>query len=669
MIARRDEAARLAAIVEQAIGCHFGGAKGEAERLYKQVLAADPSHPIAGYNLALLLIDQGRLAAARVKLLALVKVRPADAAAHHTLGKVFLAEGAMTKSLFHFRRALELEPARLDTYLELIDAYRLLVRLDDARQVAAIAAARFPRHAEVPTKLGIAFLTAGMREEAGRLFQAALALNPGFVVALYNLAKLTDEEGDRGAALELYRKACSADPAFEPAAFNLLELELRLGSVDAAIAGFEALLKRNPSDSGTLSTRFMAAQYQLGVTAAKLMDLHKRWDARIGVGMPPEGGMRPAGKRHLPSPDRNRRLRVGLVSPDLRDHPVGYFTIRAAEAFDPASIELVVFAGSEADDAIARRFKRCAHRWHGIAGWSDDRLAGAVSDDRIDVLIDLSGHTKGNRLPAFSRRLAPLQLSWAGYVGTTGLKVMDGLIADRFHVPPGEDASYAERVLRLPDDYICFDPPDNGPAVTPLPAGTAAPLTFASFHLPAKINAEVVRLWARILHAEAGSRLWFIYAGFEVAEAQVRIRDWFADAGIAGDRLHFEGVLPRRALLERYGAVDLALDPFPYSGGLTTCEALWMGVPVVTLPGQSFAGRHSFSHLSNVGLTETIARDPEDYVAIVCRLGADRGRLSHLRSELRERVARSPLCDGPRFARHFEAALRELLAESKLGPA
>ena len=657
MIGKRDEAARLAALVEQGIACHFGGAKGEAERLYKQALAADPYHPIAGYNLALLLIEQGRLAAARVKLLSLVKVQPADAAAHHTLGKLFLAEGALTKSLFHLRRALELEPARLDTYLELIDAYRVLGRIDDARQIADIAGARFPGQAEVPTKLGIVLLTAGKREEAGRLFQAALALNPGFVVALYNLAKLTDEEGDRAAALALYRKACSLDPDFEPAAFNLLELELRLGSVDAAIAGFDALLERNPSDTGTLSTRFMAAQYELGVTAAKLMNLHKAWDARTSDGTPPPG------KRHSPSPDRNRRLRVGLVSPDLRDHPVGYFTIRAVEAFDPASIELVVYAGSDADDGIARRFKHCARRWHSIASWSDDRLAGAVSDDRIDVLIDLSGHTKGNRLPAFSRRLAPLQLSWAGYVGTTGLKVMDGLIADRFHVPPGEDADYAERVIRMPDGYICFDPPDDGLAVTPLPAGAAGPLTFASFHLPAKINAAVARLWARILHGETGSRLWFIYAGFEVAETQARIRDWFADAGIGGDRLHFEGALPRRTLLERYGNVDLALDSFPYSGGLTTCEALWMGVPVVTMPGQTFAGRHSFSHLSNVGLTETIARDPEDYVAIVRRFGADRGRLAQLRSELRKRVAQSPLCDGPRFARHFEAALRELLAQ------
>jgi predicted O-linked N-acetylglucosamine transferase (SPINDLY family) len=398
----------------------------------------------------------------------------------------------------------------------------------------------------------------------------------------------------------------------------------------------------------------MAAQYDLGVTAAKLMLLHRAWDARIGV-IPP-----PAIERHLQSPDPNKRLRVGLVSQDLGEHPVGYFTIRAVEALDSAKVEVVAYAGAGADDGIRRRFKRCVRRWHETADWSDERLAREVTQERVDILIDLSGHTKGNRLPAFSRRPAPVQLSWAGYVGTTGLKAMDGLIADRFHISAGEESFYVEKIAHLPDGYICFDPPADAPAVTPLPAGARAPPTFASFHLPAKINREVVELWARILRAETGSRLWFIYSGYEVTEVQARIRDWFASAGVAAERLHFEGRLPRSTLLERYGGVDLALDSFPYSGGLTTCEALWMGVPVITMPGQTFAGRHAFSHLSNVGLTEAIACDADDYVATAHRLGSDRDRLARLRMELRDRVAKSPLCDGARFAGHFEATLREL---------
>jgi len=648
-----EEAAKIPAIVAQAIQCHASGAVGQAERLYNQVLAADPSHAIANYNLALLLIESGRLRAARARLLSLVKAQPRDGAANYTLAKVFQAEGALTKSLFHFRRAIELEPDRLETYLELIAIYGRLGRLADARQTAASATARFPGQAEVPTKFALVLVAAGLLEEAKRLFGAALAANPNYVLALYNLAKLTDEQGDPQAALELYRKARALDPAFEPAAFNFVELELRLGAVETAIASMDALLRQHPADAGTLSNRFMAAQYERGATAAKLMALHQIWDARTG------DGLRPAEKRKWPSADPNRPLRVGLVSPDLGEHPVGYFTIRAVEALNPAMIELVVYAGADLDDAITHRFKRCVGRWRAIASWCDERLADEVAHDRVDILIDLSGHTKGNRLPAFSRRPAPVQLSWAGYVGTTGLKTMDGLIADRFHISPGEESLYVEKIARLPDGYICFDPPADAPAVTPLPAGAGAPLTFASFHLPAKINREVVELWARILRAETGSRLWFIYSGYEVTEVQARIRDWFASAGVAAERLHFEGRLPRSILLERYGGVDLALDSFPYSGGLTTCEALWMGVPVITMPGQTFAGRHAFSHLSNVGLTEAIARDADDYVATVRRLGSDRDRLARLRMELRDRVANSPLCDGARFAGHLEATLRE----------
>ena len=645
--------AMISVTLEQAQRAHVSGASGEAERLYTQILAVAPAHTIANHNLALLLIESGRLKAARARLLSLLKAEPKDAAANYMLGKVFQAEGMLTKSQLHLRRALELDPDRRETYIELIATYSRLGRLADAQKIGALATARFPHEAEVPVKLGIALVAAGRPDDAKLSFHSALEADPESVLALYNLAKLTDEQRDPSAALALYRRAATVDPTFEPAAFNLAELELRLGDVAPAIAGIETLLKRNPSDPATLSNRFFAAQYEPRITAAKLMKLHQRWDTLLG------NGLHAVGKAECRTADPNKRLRVGFVSPDLGDHPVGYFTIRAIESLDIRSFEIVLYAGRDVDDAMTRRFKKRANRWRDIASWSDERLADEAVRDGIDILVDLSGHTRGNRLPAFSRRPAPVQLSWAGYVGTTGLKAMDGLIADRFHVPPGEEPSYVETIARLPDSYICFDPPAEAPALTPLPAGTDGPLTFASFHLPAKINADVAELWARILRGQPGSNIWFIYAGYEVAEVQARLRSWFAQAGIEGYRLNFEGRLPRLALLERYNHIDIALDSFPYSGGLTTLEALWMGVPVVTLPGETFAGRHSLSHLSNIGLDETIARDADDYVAIVHRLGAERGRLAQLRAQLRDQVVRSPLCDGPRFARSFEATLRE----------
>jgi predicted O-linked N-acetylglucosamine transferase (SPINDLY family) len=650
-------------MIAQAVAWHRDGDLARAERLYAQIEQASRNHPVAALNHALLLADTGRQRAAIAKLQTLVKAHPADAAAHFALGRLLGADaGPTVASAYHLRRAVELEPARLDAQLELIGAYGALKRLPDARLAAQQAMARFPGRPEPQTQLGIAAVAAGEPAEARRLLEAAVAQHPAYAPALYNLARLLDDLGDIGAALALYRRARIADPGFEPAAFNAGDLELRTGAVAAAIACFDASLAQYPADPAALSARLMAAQFEPGVSAASLAELHALWEQRIGA------ALRPALPAATPA-DPERRLRVGLVSDELHEHPVGYFVIRVVEAHDPAAVEYTAYCAGKRDDAVARRFRRAIRRWRDTAGWSDARLAEEVRRDRIDILIDLAGHTRESRLGVFARRPAPIQLSWAGYVGTTGLAAMDGLIADRFHVPPEDAAHYVERIVRMPDGYICFDPPAEAPPVGALPAGADGALTFASFHRPTKINAPLVALWARVLQAAPGARIRFAHAGYEMAEVQARIAGWFAAEGIGADRLLFEGALPRNGLLACYGRTDIALDSFPYSGGLTTLEALWMGVPVVTLPGRSFAGRHSLSHLSVAGLTETIAADADDYVAIVQRLGADRARLAHLRAELRGRLAASPLCDGPRFARHLEAALRGLWRERCAGSA
>ncbi len=653
---------QLSAMLAQAVQCHRGGDLAQAERLYAQIQSISRNHPVATLNHALLLADTGRARAAIAKLQALAKAHPEDAAAHLALSRLLHAEGGPSAAgLYHLRRAVELEPERLDAHLELIGAYGAQRRLPEAAAAAAAAALRFPGRPEPATQLGVAAVAAGDMAEARRRLEDAVARYADYAPALYNLARLLDDQGELAAALVLYRGARAADADFEPATFNAGDLALRTGAVAEAVACFDASLARHPADPAALSARLMAAQFETGVSAASLADLHATWQQRVG------SALGPAAAPPVLAPDPERRLRVGLVSADLHEHPVGYFLIRAVEAQDPAVVEYVAYSGGNRDDALARRFRAAIRLWRQTAEWSDARLAEEVRRDRIDILIDLAGHTRDSRLPAFARRPAPIQLSWAGYVGTTGLAAMDGLIADRFQVPPEDDKHYTERVLRLPDGYVSYDPPAEAPDVGPLPAGTDRPLTFASFHKPTKINADLARLWARVLAAEPGSRILFAYAGYELAEVQARIAGWFAADGIGADRLVFQGRLSRAALLARYNYADLALDSFPYSGGLTTLEALWMGVPVVTLPGRSFAGRHSFSHLSVVGLTETIAADADDYVAVVRRLGADRGRLAALRAGLRAQLAGSPLCDGPGFARKLEAAFRGLWRERCAG--
>ncbi len=633
-------------LVAQALGHHQAGAWAQAESLYLQVLAAEPHHALAVHNLALILAESGRGRDAQKRLERLLKARPDEAAPHLLLGRLLGAEGKATRSLFHLRRALALAPGRLENWLDAIAAAATQRRPDAALTMAEQAAPLFPTRPELSFQIGMGLLENAQPEPARIWFNRALAADADYAPALYNLAIILQTDGNPAAALRMFRHANRVDPQHALPPTCLGDLELRLGDVPAANASLDAWLEQYPNDAAAISNRLMAAQYVPGVTAESLHTLHAMWEARIGGKVTP---------MPLSTRQRGAVLRVGLVSADLRMHPVGQFTIRAIEALNPAAIALVIYSGTTAPDALTARFRACAAQWHDIAGWSDETLATTVRADTIDVLIDMAGHTTDIRLGAFARRPAPVQLSWAGYFGTTGCAAIDGIIADRHLAPPGEEHAYHERILRLPDGYLCYDPPADAPEIQP--ADPARPVRFAAFHHPAKINPVIVRLWARVLATVGESTLHFTYDGFDDADVQARITGWFAAEGIDATRLHFTGRLPRTDYFAHLGDMDIALDPLPYSGGGITCDALWMGLPVVTLPGRSFAGRHSQSHLHAAGLAAFVAQDENDYVRITQSWAMDRVRLNACRMGMRARVASSALCDGARFGAHLTALL------------
>jgi predicted O-linked N-acetylglucosamine transferase (SPINDLY family) len=302
------------------------------------------------------------------------------------------------------------------------------------------------------------------------------------------------------------------------------------------------------------------------------------------------------------------------------------------------------------------------------ASLSEEALAEQIRADAIDLLIDLSGHTGNNRLLTFARRPAPVQLTWMGYVGTTGLAAIDYLLADRFHVPVAAEKHLAETVLRLPDGYLCYEPPSYAPPVGPLPAEVPGRVTFGAFHSTAKITAQVIATWAEIMRQLPQARLVVKSHWLDDAGVRHHLATSFAAHDIAAERLELLGNTGHRQHLEQYNLVDLGLDSVPYSGGLTTCEACWMGVPVVTCPGETFASRHSLSHLSNIGMTETITSDLADYVSTAVRLARDLPRLAGLRAGLRERMAQAPLCDADRFTGQLATTLRQAWRESAVSP-
>jgi predicted O-linked N-acetylglucosamine transferase (SPINDLY family) len=390
------------------------------------------------------------------------------------------------------------------------------------------------------------------------------------------------------------------------------------------------------------------------VTPDQLATEHAAYDRQHAAPLLPAGAPR-ALLHH-----RHQRLKVGFVSPDLGRHPVGYFLVRVLENLSPDRLETTFYSHRRGKDDLTGRLQAAASGWRDVAGLSDEKLADQIREDQIDILFDLSGHTGYNRLLVFARKPAPIQITWIGYEGTTGLAAMDFLLADRHVVPEGSECFYRERVLRMPDGYLCFDPPKSAPPVGPLPALQTGTMTFGSFNNLAKTTPDVVAVWADILRRVPGSRLLMKYRGLGNQNVRQRYIDLFAARGVDPQRLIFLPFSSHAEYLATYQHVDLVLDTFPFSGSTVTCNSLWMGVPVLTCPGATFASRHSLSHLSNVGLTGMIARDLREYVEKAVSCAADLPKLAALRSDLREQMAASPLCDGKRFADHWTSLLYDV---------
>ena len=361
------------------------------------------------------------------------------------------------------------------------------------------------------------------------------------------------------------------------------------------------------------------------------------------------------------SPVGERCLRVGLVSGDFQSHPVGYFVegiVGALASHFSDRIELFAYPSHYRTDALTERIKGCCRGWYSAVGLSDEHLARRIREDRIDILIDLSGHTAHNRLPMFAWKPAPVQVSWLGYFATTGVAEIDYFIADPWTLPKSEEAYFTEKVWRLPETRLCFAPPEVEVAVSELPALNNGYVTFGCFNNLTKMNDAVVALWSQILLLVPESRLLLKSWRLSQTSVQQSVISRFAAHGIGGHRLVLEGASPRAQYLAAYNRVDIALDPFPFTGGATSAEALWMGVPVLTLAGDRLVSRQGVGLLANAGLPDWISVDADDYVRRAVLHVGDLRHLAVLRRELRQKVLTSPLFDSTRFARHFEAALR-----------
>jgi predicted O-linked N-acetylglucosamine transferase (SPINDLY family) len=609
-----DRAQLLAA----ATAAHGAGRLSEADALYRQVLA-DGDHPDALRMHGLLAAQQARPADALARTATAVD-RTDDADLHVALAGALKSGGWLLAAIAALRRALALRPGFAEA------AYNL----------GNIEAAR------------------GRHDAALRAYERALRLRPGYTDALNNAGPSLLAEGRVAAARQSLRRVLALQPAHAGAWSNLAVQQQAIGDAATAIGHFRRALVADPKQPAIHSNLLFTLTYASGIDDETLYRGFRAWEARHAAPLYAEA------RPHDNDRDPERRLRVGYLSADLRDHPVAYNLLASLEQHDRQAVELTLYALPRAGDAMTERFRRTADRWRWVAGEDERSIAGRIREDRIDVLVLVAPHTADNRPLVAALKPAPVQAALYDLT-TTGMTAVDAWITDRWLHPPGSGERFAERLVAVPSLYNHIAPSPS-PPLAPLPSVARGVVTFGSFNNLAKMTPEVVALWSRVLAGVPGSRLLLKYlnryAAPEVAEL---VRARFAAHGIGAERLELRsGRLPRAAQLALLNEVDIALDPFPFTGCTTTFEALWMGVPVVTLEGSRFLSRMSASFLRQIGLEDLVAASPEAYVVLATALAGSLPRRAGLRRELRARLLASPLCDAAAHARSLVSAYRGL---------
>ncbi|MFT3817079.1 MAG: tetratricopeptide repeat protein [Rubrivivax sp.] len=621
-----------------------------------QALRLRPALAAAHCNLGRARAGQGRLDDAVASYRRAIGLQPRLAQAHHGLGLALQAQGRLDAAAASLREALRWRPQHLAAQFQLAHLLAGQGRFDDAVAAYRQALAIEPGHAEALANLGVALMALGCHAEAAAAFQQSLQRQPAQPAVRSNLGNAWLALGRIDDALADYRAAVAAQPDFAPLQGNLAHALNLIGEPAQALAHLERAQMLEPERLAWRSEWLFTRQYldRSEAGRAETLAAARRFGAAAAARAQPF--RHPSGAA---AADPQRRLRIGLLSGDLRAHPVAWFleSVLAQWSRRP-TLELWAYATQPQADAVTQRLRACCAQWRQVEALDDPALAAAIHADGIDVLIDLSGHTRHNRLPVLAWRPAPLQLSWLGSCASTGLAEVDALVVDRWIAPAGTEADFVEPLLRLPHGFLCFTPP---PAVddAPIAAAPGEGLRLACFNRLAKIGDEVVAAWLAILAGLPGSSLALQDRALASETVCRRLRERFAAHGLDPQRLRLRPAQPREAYLAAYRAVDLALDPFPYPGGTTTVEALWMGVPVLTLAGASALGRQGAGILARLGLDDWVAADADDYVGRALRLGRDRAALAGLRTELRGRLLASPLCDAAGFAQALESALRE----------
>lgn len=677
---------------------HLGNAlKGEgrldeALASYRRAIALATDYAAPHYNVGSILLEKGETQAALDCFATALNLNPCFADAHNSRGIALVQAGNPEAAVESYRRALQLNPDSFEALNNLALALTDLKRCDEALEVCRRALLLRPDSAELDNTNGRVLSELGRFEHAVACFRRAIDLKPRYATPHANIGMVLNKMNRYHEAIPHYRNALQLDPENLESLSNLGFALGRVGELTEAVAFCARAIALNPgylhahycmglalvaqgrlpealaefelarSDMEKFPWAFsnflFTMNYLQHLTQEEIYRESRRWDEAHGE------QARARRRPHANDRDPERRLKVGFVSPDFHKHSVSFF-------FQPfleqqrrglgAGTEYVCYSDVTSPDAVTRQLQGAAGQWVHAVGLSDEVLAQRVRDDGIDILFDLAGHT-GHRMLTFAEKPAPVQVAWLGYPNTTGLSAMDYRLTDAIADPEGEaDLYHSEKLYRMPNGFLCYAPHEEAPKVAPLPAASNGFVTFGSFNNFAKATPEVILLWARLLQRVPASQLIMKGRSFADLPTRRRCEDAFASHGIDPERVELRPwEEAAEGHLSIYGRVDIALDTFPYNGTTTTCEALWMGVPVVALRGERHAARVGAGILSRLSLDSLVAKDHEEYLRVACALAGDLERLASLRGSLRGIMAGSPLCDARSFAQSMDTACREI---------
>lgn len=632
------------------------GQHKDAVASYRRALESEPDNAEANLNQGISLLELGQIDPAEQCLRRTLEIEPGSAEAHNSLGLTMRKRHQMDAALLYFQNALSIRPKFAAAHINIGSVLQALGKNEAAAQSYQRALDINPDSAIAHSNHGSVLKSLGNFDQAEASCRRALEIDPQLAEAHNNLGVIFSRTNRLAESIESFERAIETKGDYANAYANLGGVLKDIGRLAEASETLHRALAIDPDSVLAHNNLLFTHNYMADLPAGQLLADAKRFgEVAARLAQPRTQWQNP--------PDPQRVLRIGFVSGDLSGHPVGFFlegVLAALTSHPEGGLELFAYPTFNCDDETSARLRACCKGWHSAVGLSDEALAQLITEDRIDILIDLSGHTAHNRLTMFAWKPAPVQVSWLGYFATTGLEAIDYFVADPWTLPPDQEAHFSEQIWRLPETRLCFTAPAEDVAVGPLPALANGYVTFGSFNNLSKMNAAVVALWAEVLNAVPDSRLFLKYQQLGEASVRQNTRDRFAAHGIKPERLILENYVPRSSYLAAYQRIDIALDPFPFPGGTTTAEALWMGIPVLTLAGERFLSRQGVGLLMNAGLSEWITADARDYLSRAVSHAGDLQRLASLRRGLRQQVLNSPVFDAPRFARHFEAALREM---------